>query len=133
MGNRKKVVIFSVWDPTKGNDPNAVAENRRVEVLDKAEDVLVRRFGGEGPDEAEQIVRRGNLVTVEPRIRPMGSVNRWPRDTPSFELSSLPFRVEGAVEKDVVVGPGDQPFEFLIAEFDTFVPIAKHRDQSTGS
>jgi len=48
LGNGKKVVIFSVWDPTKGNDPNAVAKDRRVEILHQADDVLARRFGGEG-------------------------------------------------------------------------------------
>lgn len=48
LGNRKKVVIFSVWDPTRGNNPSAVAKQRRVEVLDKADDVIARRFGGEG-------------------------------------------------------------------------------------
>ncbi len=44
----KKVVIFSVWDPTRGDDPNAVAKQRRVEVLYKADGVIARRFGGEG-------------------------------------------------------------------------------------
>lgn len=44
----RKVVIFSVWDPTKGDNPNAVPEDERVEVLDKADDVRARRFGGEG-------------------------------------------------------------------------------------
>ena len=48
LGNGRKVVIFSVWDPTKGDDPNAVANERRVEVLYKADDVIARRFGGEG-------------------------------------------------------------------------------------
>ena len=46
--NGKKVVIFSVWDPTKGDDPNAVAEEQRVEILHRDDDVLARRFGGEG-------------------------------------------------------------------------------------
>ena len=44
----QKVVIFSVWDPTTGDNPNTVPEDERVEVLDKADDVLARRFGGEG-------------------------------------------------------------------------------------
>ena len=48
LGPGKKVVIFSVWDPTKGDNPNAVAEDHRVEVLHKADEVVVRRFGGEG-------------------------------------------------------------------------------------
>lgn len=48
LAGGKKVVIFSVWDPTKGDDPNAVAQDRRVEILHKADDVRARRFGGEG-------------------------------------------------------------------------------------
>jgi hypothetical protein len=44
----RKVLIFSVWDPTRGDNPNAVPEDERVEVLDKADDVVARRFGGEG-------------------------------------------------------------------------------------
>ena len=48
LGSGKKVVIFSVWDPTKGDDPNAVANEQRVDVLYKADDVIARRFGGEG-------------------------------------------------------------------------------------
>jgi alpha-L-fucosidase 2 len=48
QGNGRKVVIFSVWDPTRGNNAGAVPEADRVEVLDKADDVIARRFGGEG-------------------------------------------------------------------------------------
>jgi len=48
QGRGKKVVIFSVWDPAKGDNPNGVADAERVEVLFKADDVLARRFGGEG-------------------------------------------------------------------------------------
>jgi len=44
----RKVVIFSVWDPTKGDDPNQVPLEQRVEVLHKDPEVEVRRFGGEG-------------------------------------------------------------------------------------
>jgi hypothetical protein len=43
-----KVVLFSVWDPTKGDDPNAVNKEDRVEVLYEGEGVRVKRFGGEG-------------------------------------------------------------------------------------
>ncbi len=43
-----KVVIFSVWDPTKGDDARRVPDEQRVEVLYKADDVVVKRFGGEG-------------------------------------------------------------------------------------
>ena len=43
-----KVVIFSVWDPTKGDNPNAVKVEDRVELLHEGEGVRIRRFGGEG-------------------------------------------------------------------------------------
>jgi len=43
-----KVVIFSVWDPTKGDDAKAVPLEQRVEVLFEGEGVKVSRFGGEG-------------------------------------------------------------------------------------
>jgi beta-glucanase (GH16 family) len=44
----KKVVIFSVWDPGKQDDPDSVAEERRVKVLHEGEGVRVSRFGNEG-------------------------------------------------------------------------------------
>jgi hypothetical protein len=47
-GAEDKVVLFSVWDPTKGDDPNAVKTEDRVEVLFQADDVRIKRFGGEG-------------------------------------------------------------------------------------
>lgn len=47
LAGGKKVVLFSVWDPTKGDDPERVPRDR-VEVIHRAEDVRVRRFGGEG-------------------------------------------------------------------------------------
>lgn len=43
-----KVVIFSVWDSSSTNDPNATPEDQRVQALDQGEDVEVKRFGGEG-------------------------------------------------------------------------------------
>jgi hypothetical protein len=43
-----KVVLFSVWDPTRGDDPNSVKAEDRVEVLYEGEGVRIRRFGGEG-------------------------------------------------------------------------------------
>jgi hypothetical protein len=48
LGNGKKVVIFSVWDPTKGDNPNNVKLEDRVECLFQADDVRIKRFGGEG-------------------------------------------------------------------------------------
>jgi hypothetical protein len=44
----EKVVIFSVWDPTKGDDAKAVPADQRVEILHQDKDVEVKRFGGEG-------------------------------------------------------------------------------------
>ncbi|MBI3877013.1 MAG: DUF3472 domain-containing protein [Verrucomicrobia bacterium] len=43
-----KVVIFSVWDPTKGDNPNAVKAEDRVELLYEGDGVRIKRFGGEG-------------------------------------------------------------------------------------
>lgn len=43
-----KVVLFSVWDPAKGDDPNAVKTEDRVEVIYEGEGVRIKRFGGEG-------------------------------------------------------------------------------------
>lgn len=48
LSNGKKVAIFSVWDPTKGDDPNAVTTEKRVELLHEGDGVRIKRFGGEG-------------------------------------------------------------------------------------
>lgn len=48
LGNGKKVAIFSVWDPTKGDNPNAVTAEQRVELLHEGDGVRIKRFGGEG-------------------------------------------------------------------------------------
>ena len=47
-GSDEKVVIFSLWDPAKGDNPNAVKTEDRVEVVEQGEGVRIRRFGGEG-------------------------------------------------------------------------------------
>ncbi len=44
----KKVVIFSVWDPGKQDDPNSVDPAKRVKLVTKDEAVRVGRFGNEG-------------------------------------------------------------------------------------
>jgi len=44
----KKLVIFSVWDPTAGNDAKSVPEEKRVKLLHKGDGVRTGRFGGEG-------------------------------------------------------------------------------------
>jgi hypothetical protein len=48
LANGKKLVLFSVWDPTAGNDPKNVDETKRVKMLHKDNAVRVQRFGGEG-------------------------------------------------------------------------------------
>ncbi len=44
----KKVAIFSVWDPTVGDDPSAVKTEDRVELLFEGTGTRIKRFGGEG-------------------------------------------------------------------------------------
>lgn len=48
LGDGRKVAIFSVWDPAKGDNPENVPLEQRVEVLHEGSDVEVSRFGGEG-------------------------------------------------------------------------------------
>lgn len=48
LANGKKVVLFSVWEPGKQNNPNATPEERRVRLLKQGDAVRVKRFGGEG-------------------------------------------------------------------------------------
>ena len=48
LGGGRKVVLFSVWEPGKQNNPNATPEERRVKMLQQGEGVRVKRFGGEG-------------------------------------------------------------------------------------
>jgi Domain of unknown function (DUF3472)/Domain of unknown function (DUF5077) len=48
LASGKKLVLFSVWDPTAGNDPKKVDVTKRVKMLHKDEAVRVQRFGGEG-------------------------------------------------------------------------------------
>lgn len=46
--SEKKVVIFSVWDPGRQNNPNKVDPEKRVKVLYNGEGVKISRFGSEG-------------------------------------------------------------------------------------
>jgi hypothetical protein len=48
LANGKKLAIFSVWDPTAGDDPKKVDPEKRVKMLHKDDAVRVGRFGGEG-------------------------------------------------------------------------------------
>lgn len=48
LASGKKLVLFSVWDPTAGDDPKKVDPEKRVKMLHKDDAVRVGRFGGEG-------------------------------------------------------------------------------------
>lgn len=48
LASGKKLVLFSVWDPTAGDDPKKVDEAKRVKLLHKDDAVRIQRFGGEG-------------------------------------------------------------------------------------
>ncbi len=48
LADGRHVVIFSVWDASRGNNPTVVAQDRRVRVLFHADGISVSRFGGEG-------------------------------------------------------------------------------------
>jgi hypothetical protein len=48
LGNGKKLVLFSVWDPGRQNDPKSVADEQRVKMLHKDDKVRTGRFGNEG-------------------------------------------------------------------------------------
>jgi len=47
LGDGKKLLLFSVWDSGQ-NDPNAVAQKRRVRLVAKDKQARIGRFGGEG-------------------------------------------------------------------------------------
>lgn len=48
LPDKRRVVLFSVWDDATGDNANAVAAPQRVEVLAAGDGVEVSRFGGEG-------------------------------------------------------------------------------------
>lgn len=48
LADGRKVIIFSVWDPTQGDDPSKVEAGERVECLFSDPAMRIRRFGGEG-------------------------------------------------------------------------------------
>lgn len=48
LGDGRKVVIFSVWDPGQQDNPDVVATEERVKLLAKGAKTRVKRFGGEG-------------------------------------------------------------------------------------
>ncbi len=48
LADGNKLVIFSVWDPTAGDDPASVPDEKRVKLLHKDDAVRVKRFGNEG-------------------------------------------------------------------------------------
>ncbi len=48
LANGKKVVLFSVWEPGKQNNPNLTPAERRVQEIAAGKNIRVKRFGGEG-------------------------------------------------------------------------------------
>ena len=48
LGNGKKLILFSVWDPGSQDDPKTVKDEQRVKLLHQGDGVRVGRFGGEG-------------------------------------------------------------------------------------
>ncbi len=48
LANGKRLAIFSVWDPTSGDDPSKVDPAKRVKLVEKGPKTRVGRFGGEG-------------------------------------------------------------------------------------
>jgi hypothetical protein len=48
LSGGRKVVLFSVWDASRGDDAEKVPLEQRVEVLHQDPAVEVKRFGGEG-------------------------------------------------------------------------------------
>lgn len=48
LGNGKKLLLFSVWDPGSQDDPKSVAVEKRVQMHHRDPEVRVGRFGGEG-------------------------------------------------------------------------------------
>lgn len=48
IDDKRRLVIFSVWDPGKQDNPNQVEEKERVKLLYNDPAVRVKRFGGEG-------------------------------------------------------------------------------------
>lgn len=48
LGNGKKVLLFSIWDPGDQHDPHAVPDEQRVKLLYNDPAVRVGRFGNEG-------------------------------------------------------------------------------------
>ena len=48
LGDGKKLVLFSVWDPGEQNNPNQVEADKQVKVVEHDPKVRVKRFGGEG-------------------------------------------------------------------------------------
>lgn len=48
LGDGRKLVLFSVWDPGDQNDPAVVVADRQVQAVFHDPQVRVKRFGGEG-------------------------------------------------------------------------------------
>ncbi|MGC4002613.1 MAG: DUF3472 domain-containing protein [Pirellulales bacterium] len=48
LANGKRLLIFSIWDPVKGDDPKKVPDDKRVKLHYQDEKVRIGRFGNEG-------------------------------------------------------------------------------------
>ncbi len=70
-----KVVIFSVWDPTRGDNANAVPVEQRVEVLHSDPGVRIKRFGGGFRTTTKGSPLKGYYSFVEDFRRDTKSVN----------------------------------------------------------
>ena len=58
-----KVALFSVWDPPGKDDPKATPPDERAAVLYQADDVRIRRFGGEGTGCSVCSISTGNVAS----------------------------------------------------------------------
>ena len=100
-----KVVLFSIWDPTVGDDPNAVEKHDQVEILGQGDAVKVSRFGGEGT----------------------GGKSMWPYD---WKLGhSYRFVVSAKVEGEKTIFAG----YFYIAEENRWQQMATFRTKTGGA
>jgi hypothetical protein len=105
LGDDSGRILFSVWDPTDGHDPNAVQDEDRVEVLSHGDGVIVKRFGGEGT----------------------GGQSFWSYD---WKLGhTYKFLVEGRVEGDKTIFSG----YFFVPERGGWQHLATFRTKTGGA
>jgi hypothetical protein len=115
----RKVAIFSVWDPTKGDDPTAVKTEDRVEVLYQSPEARIKRFGGEGTGgqcmidfnwrlgETNQFLIHAKTETNAIRKTAYTAYIKSPTDKDWRKLAT--FRVRTKTEGHVVPPSGGSP------------------------